>query len=157
MQRKPLGRPGSPAPQKRSRYQSLIFDADRFFEAKEIETAFKIYQQALQEAPAGDNHVYAQLCRCYRKKARPLLKKERWPELIQVMEEMLKTNGQRPNLKGLDFKILAEAYFKNGQIEKATAAIAEALKLNPDLSSELKNLQQKIQAENLHQNFRQLF
>lgn len=155
MQRKIPGKPGQPP--KRSRYQSLIFDADRFFADKDYDTAFQIYQQALQEAPPGENHPYAQLCRCYRKQARKLLKKEAWNELIQSLEAMLQLNGNRPNLKGLDFKVLAEAYLETGALQKAIDALNQALQLNPELEPELKRLNQRVQAESLSQNMRNLF
>jgi tetratricopeptide (TPR) repeat protein len=156
MQRKMPGKAGQPPP-KRSRYQNLIFDADRFFAEKDYDTAFQIYQQALQEAPPGENHPYAQLCRCYRKQARKLLKREAWDELVQSLETMLKINGNRPNLKGLDFKVLAEAYLETGALNQAVEALNQALKLNPELEPELKRLNQRIQAESLSQNMRNLF
>jgi tetratricopeptide (TPR) repeat protein len=155
MQRNRPGKPGLPP--KRSRYQGLIFDADRFFAEKDFDTAFQIYQKALEEAPPGENHPYAQLCRCYRKKARKLLKKEAWPELIECLEAMLALNGTRPNLKGLDLKILAEAYLEIGEIQKSFNALEQALGINPELAPELKRLQQRLQAENLSQDFRKLF
>lgn len=156
MQRKMPGKPGQPPP-KRSRYQNLIFDADRFFADKDYETAFQIYQQALQEAPPAENYPYAQLCRCYRKQARKLLKKEAWQELVQTLEAMIQLNGSRPNLKGLDFKVLAEAYLETGALQKAVEALNQAIQLTPELEPELKRLHHRIQAEGLSQNFRNLF
>lgn len=157
MQKRPTGRPNPLSPSRRNRYQTLIFDADRFFAAKDYETAFLIYQQALQEAPAGENYPYTRLCRCYRHRARRFFKKQDWPALIQILEEMLQVNGSRPNLKGLDFRILAEAYLESGHLEKAAQALQQALALNPELAPEIKRLQHRLEAEKLHQNFRQLF
>jgi tetratricopeptide (TPR) repeat protein len=147
----------TPPPHRRSRYQNLIFDADRFFAAKDYETAFQIYQQALREAPPGENYPYAQLCRCYRKKARKLQKKQNWPALVVCLEEMLQINGSRPNLKALDFQALAEAYLEQQQPEAAQTALDQALKLQPTLKAELQTLYNRVRAECLHRDLRGLF
>lgn len=152
MQKKPLHRPVG-----RSRYHSLIVDADRFFAAKDYEVALQIYQQALKEAPVGQNYAYAQICRCYRQRARGFLKQQDWPALIAVLEEMIQINGDRPHLKSRDFQVLAEAYLEVGQLEKAAIALEQALTLNPEGALEIQRIKQRLKAEQLHQGFRQLF
>ena len=149
MQRKP--------PPRRARYQNLIFDADRFFEARDYETAFQIYQQALKEAPPGDNYPHAQLCRCYRKRARKLQKKQDWPALVACLEEMLRVNGSRPHLKALDFQALAEGYLEQQQPEAALKALDQALALQPTLKAELQSLYNRVRTECLHRDLRGLF
>lgn len=147
-------RPAVPV-QQRSRYQSLIFDADRLFKDGDTEAAFLIYQQASQEAPPGENHAFAQLCQCYRRKAKAALKAEQHIQVIEWLEAMLKVNGNRPNLKGMDFKVLAESYMTQGRLDEAENALTQALALSPDLSS-LSNLIKTIKTERVHRQLKGL-
>ena len=136
-------------PQPRSRYQHLLFDAERFFEAKDYETAFSIYRQALPEAPPGDSRALAQLCRCYRKKALRCLKQEDFAAVLSLLEEMMAQPQVTPHLKALDHKVLGEAALELGQLARAQQAFDQALALKPDLAGELAPLQRRLKTEML--------
>lgn len=136
-----------PRPAARSRYQNLLFDARRFFEAKDYDTAFKIYTQALPDAPPGDSTALTQLCRCYRKKALKLLKKEDFTAVLSLLEEMLALPNVEPVLKALDYKVLGEAALELGQLDKAQTAFDQALSLDPDLAQTMATLRRRLKTE----------
>lgn len=157
----PPRRPGGlPSPggrkQSESRYQKLVFDGDRFFNEKDYETAFKIFKQALPEAPPGEAYALSQLCRCYRKKARKAFKKANHEQVVALLEEMMALEKVKPHLKGLDYQVLAESCLESGRLERAEEAIRYALDLKPELAEDIHRLQKKLKAEQLHRQMKGL-
>lgn len=150
----PSGLP--PRPAARSRYQRLIFDAKRFFENKDYETAFQIYTQALADAPAGDTSALSQLCRCYRKKALKRLKQDDFTAVLLLLEEMMALPQVTPFIKALDHKVLGEAALELGQLEKAQTAFDQVLNLDPELAAALANLQRRLKTELLSREMKDL-
>lgn len=149
--RSPGPLPSQEPPRKGSdQYQKLVFDADRFFEDKKYTTAFKIYRQALPLAPAGNAHVLKQLCRCYRKKARKAFKKDDFQKVFDLLQEMMGLERVTPHLKGLDYKVLAEAALELGHLDRAEEGIRLALDIKPELAEEIHPLQKKLKAARLY-------
>lgn len=138
--------PGKPAD---GRYQKLLFDGQQCFEAKNYEAAFTVYAQALKLAPPGDERALAQLCRCYRKKARKALNGDNHPEVIRLLQEMQALERVGKHLKALDFKVLAESALETENLALAQQALAEALQRTDVPTPELQRLQQRVKAEAL--------
>lgn len=152
LRKPPLPPPGGLPPRRpagRSRYQSLVFDADRFFEAKDYETAFTIYAQALSEAPPGDTTALSQLCRCYRKKALKLLKREDWAGVKTLLDEMMSRDKVEPHVKAGDYKVLGEASLELGELDAAQAAFDRTLALKPELQGDIGPLLRRLKTERL--------
>jgi len=142
--------PGKPV-SGRSKYQRLLFDAERFFKEKDFQTAFKIYQQALKDAPPGDHKALSQLCRCYRKKARKALKKEDHQTVFNLLQEMMNLEHVHPFLKARDYEVLANSCLEIGQTDIALKALQRAIHIAPEISVELQSLQRRLKTELLHQ------
>ena len=74
-----------PPPARPNRYQTLLIDGKRFFEAGDYATALQIYQSACQMAPPGDNQPFAQACKCIRRVARTFLKQEDYATVARMI------------------------------------------------------------------------
>lgn len=135
-------------------YQKLIFDADRFFEEKKFNTAFKIYREALPLAPAGNAHCLKQLCRCYRKKARKALRNEDFQKAFDLLTEMMQLERVKAHLQAKDFQVKAEAALELVLLDEAEAALSQALDLEPDPGDEILGLQKRLKTERLHNELR---
>ena len=135
-------------------YQKLIFDADRFYEDKKFNTAFKIYREALPLAPTGNAHCLKQLCRCYRKKARKAMRKEDFQKAFDLLQEMMQLERVKPHLQAKDFQVKAEAAMELEFLDEAEEAILQALDLNPELADEMLGLQKRLKTERLHNELR---
>jgi len=147
----------SPQPPGGGRYQRLLFDGKRFFEEKDYETAFQVYQQALKLAPTGDHQALSQLCRCYRKKARQAYQKEDYAQVFKLLQEMMGLDKVSRHLKGLDYKVLTESALELGEFQAAEQALTQALNLDPELEDTLKPLQRRLKTERLHREMQDLY
>lgn len=147
----------TPAHPAGGRYQKLLFDGQQCFESKNYEAAFSVYLQALKLAPPGDERALAQLCRCYRKKARKALQHENHAEVIRLLQEMQALERVAKHLKALDFKVLAESALAIDDLALAQQALAEALARTETLTPELQRLQQRIKAEALAREMKGLY
>lgn len=156
--KRPGGRPLSPRPSSQSyqRYHSLCLDAKNFFDAKDYDTALRIYEKALSEAPAGDFTALKGVCRCTRKQARKALKKGDTPEVQRLLEALLKRPHVAPLLGGKDYQVLAEAALENGDFVSCAEALRQALAIKPELAAELHNLQKRLRTEQLHQDMKDM-
>ncbi|HEY9843918.1 MAG: hypothetical protein ACAI44_04405 [Candidatus Sericytochromatia bacterium] len=141
--------PRSPSGSPASRYQHLLIDGERFFAAKDYETAFSIYSQALKEAPIGDGRAVTELCRCYRKKARKAFQAEDFASAVSLLTEMLDLPQMHP--KALDYKVLGESWLELGELAKARQALEQAVALKPELAVETRRLFQRLKTEELSQ------
>lgn len=146
----PLRPPQAP----RSRYQHLLHDGERFFKAKDYETAFSIYRQALSEAPPGDAQALTELCRCYRKKARKAMQSEDFEKVAALLTEMLAL--PQMHAKALDYKVLGESLLELGQLEPARAALERAVELGLETGPEVKRLFQRLKTEELSRDMKGL-
>ena len=133
-----------------------MIDGKRFFEAGDYATALQIYQSACQMAPPGDNQPFAQACKCIRRVARTFLKQEDYATVARMIEEMFQLNGQRPNLKGADYKILGQCYLALNRLEAAEEALQTAEKLDPALQPDLQRLRHQLKTEQLGNAFKNL-
>lgn len=146
-----------PLPARSNRYQTLMIDGKRFFEAGDYSTALQIYQSACQIAPPGDNHPFAQACKCIRRVARTFLKQEDYATVARMIEEMFQLNGNRPNLKGADYKILGQCYLALNRLDAAEEALHRAEQLDPDLLPSLQRLHHQLKTEQLSNTFKNLY
>lgn len=133
----------------RSKYQRLLFDADRFFKEKDYPTAFKIYQQALPEAPTGDTRALAQLCRCYRKKALKALKRANHQAVFDLLQEMMHLEHVQPHIKARDYLVFAEVCLELSHLDSAQKSLLRATDLDPHMD-EIRPLQKRLKTELLH-------
>ena len=145
------------SPARPNRYQTLLIDGKRFFDAGDYQTALKIYQSACQSAPPGDNQPFAQACKCMRRLARPFLKQEDYATVARMIQDMFALNGNRPNLKGADYKILGQCYLALNQLDAAGEAFEEAVRLDPALEPEVERLQRQLKTEQLGNAFKNLY
>lgn len=148
--------PSKPISQSYQRYYSLCLDAKNFFEAKDYDTALRIYEKALTEAPAGEQTALKGVCRCTRKQALKALKKGDTPEVQRLLEALFKRSHVTPLLSGKDYQVLAEAALENGDLASCAEALSQALALKPELAAEVHNLQKRLRTEQLHQDMRDM-
>ncbi len=155
---RPGGRPLSSKPLSSpyQRYHRLCLDAKNFFDAKDYDTALRIYEKALTEAPAGDATALKGICRCTRKQARKALKKGNTLEVQKLLEALFKRPRIAPLLGGKDYQVLAEAALENGDLVCCAEALRQALAIKPELAEELHNLQKRLRTEQLHQDMRDM-
>lgn len=151
---KPLRQPTVQRTALSGRYQNLCLDAKGFFEAKDYDTALKVYTQAATLAPPGDLNALKGMCRCTRKTARKALKKGDYIQVQTLLDELMKNPRVHPLLTGKDYLVLAEAALENQALAHCANALQKALEIKPELAEAAHALQKRLKTEQLHQDMR---